>query len=191
MIYHPKDKLFYATKLVDLVSPKNRDYPMWEASSLGSKEINDVSTDLDTHVWLGYVKGEEFYIRREDLAEEHMLFTYSGIEQVDFTFDQTMRPVAVFVSQGLPYIYSFRDTKFEITGLDTSINFPRLDLDSKKLTTLSDSDIILGYVNEGKLCYRMQRDRYTIEYVIANDPTKSMLWRIGQTVDGRFGFHWR
>ena len=51
MIYHPKDKLFYATKLVDLVSPKNRDYPMWEASSLCSKGINDISTDLDTHAW--------------------------------------------------------------------------------------------------------------------------------------------
>lgn len=54
----------------------------------------------------------------------------------------------------------------------------------------STSDVILVYTYEGKLCYARQRDKFLQEFVIDNDPTKSLVWRVGTTKDGRFGIQW-
>ncbi len=56
---------------------------------------------------------------------------------------------------------------------------------------IPNSDIILGYTRAGNLCYRIQRERFGKEYIIATDPKKTMLWRIGRLVDDRFGYQWR
>lgn len=174
------------------LAPRDRHYPMTVAWSKGSQAINDVSTDLNTHDWTGYIKDGAVYVRRADLEEEHKLFDWDKeITQLDFCFDQNMRPTVVFVSEMKSYMYAFAMNDFSVIELDATIKSPRIALDNYLLSDIPQSDIILGYTYDGKLCYRVQRERYLKEYHVATDAKKSLLWRIGLMKDGRFGFQWR
>lgn len=193
MIIHPENAEFYHWVDQKFREPRNRAYPMMEAWSLGTKAINDVSTDLDTHNWFGWTEEGWFKIKREDLPEEHSIAALprGKVTQLDFCFDQTARPVAVFVIDGEPHLYYYKDNDFAFEKLHASIKCPRLVLDNYSLSDIGTSDVILGYCHDGKLCYRMQRERYAVEYVIGTDPNKHLLWRIGHMMDGRIGFQWR
>ena len=87
--------------------------------------------------------------------------------------------------------YRYENTGFGIVKLPDKVKCPRVELDDKLIANSPTSDIILGYCYEDKLCYAQQRDRYETEYVIARDQDKHLLWKIGFTQDGRFGFQWR
>jgi len=192
-IVHPANKEFYHMADQEFLEPRNRHYPMTEAWSLGTKAINDTSTDLNTHNWFGWVENGWFKIKREDLTEVHDIVELpkGKLTQLDFCFDQTMKPIAVFVIDSETYLYFYRDNTFAFEKLDANIKCPRLVLDNYYLADVGVSDVILGYCYNGKLCYRIQRERYGTEYVIGTDPDKHLLWRIGHMQDGRIGFQWR
>lgn len=191
MLNFSTSKPFLFTELNTFAEPRNQYYPMTESYTLGSKAINDVSTDSNTHVWKGYIKDNWFIIRRLDLEEEHQIIETGSVEQLDFTFDQAMRPVLVWVKESKSYMYRYESTEFRTVELPDKIRCPRVELDDKLIANSPTSDIILGYCYDGKLCYAQQRDRYETEYVIAIDQDKHLLWKIGFTQDGRFGFQWR
>lgn len=193
MIVHPENGEFYHMHNQKFTAPRDKHYPITEAWSVGTSAINDTSTDLNTHNWFGFVDNGWFKIKREDLSDVHDVVELpSGkVTQIDFCFDQTARPVAVFVINEEAYLYYYKDNAFTLEKLDDTIKCPRLVLDNYNLSDIGISDIILGYCHDGKLCYRIQRERYGKEYVIGTDPNKHLLWRIGHMQDGRIGFQWR
>lgn len=191
MIFHPKDTEFYKTQLNSFEYPRNKHYPMTEAWALGSAELQNAQIETNTHSWHGYIKNGWFTLKREDLDEEHQILELDGITQLDFTFDQAMRPVVVWVKDDKSFIYRYVDNSYSTTELSDKFKSPRVELDDKLKENASTSDVILVYTYEGKLCYARQRDKFLQEFVIGNDPTKSLVWRVGTTKDGRFGIQWR
>ena len=102
------------------------------------------------------------------------IFTALDIFEFSFSFDQSMRWVAVTVDTS--NVMSLRWFDSLIPGYTVTtfsdVFSAHLALDDKRpLQILRDiSDVILTYVKlDGTLCYRIQRERYATEHVIAND----------------------
>lgn len=181
------------SSLTSFVYPRDQHYPLNEARCVGGEIIANTTSGLDGYLWSAYLKGNTVIIKRDDLPEEHVIFSREGITQLDLTFDQNMRPFFVYVAEGNPYYYSFNpeDSSYSEVALPTSIKFPKCAIDYHEVENIPSSDVIIAYSREGNLCYRLQRERFTREYIIATDPNKSMVWRMGRTKDGRFGYYWR
>lgn len=195
MYYQPENSPHVMSKGLYLFkSPRNRHYPMDVAYAIGGAELANAAHGLTGYVWKAYIdESGQIIVQREDLAERHVITTKQGVEQLDFTFDQNMRPFLTYVADGLPFYFHFNmeDSTYSEVALDNSIRFPRCELDKRETGEIPSSDIILAYTREGNLCYRVQRERYGKEYIIATNPKKTMLWRIGRLKDGRFGYQWR
>lgn len=195
MYYHPSGKPYVPTKaLYRFEDPKRRHHKMTVAYTQGGPVLADASLGLTGYVWKAYIDAaNRVIVKREDEATEHVIFVKSSISQLDLTIDQNMRPFLCYVVNGLPYYYHFNaeDSTYSEVALDPSIKFPRCELDMRENHNIPSSDIILGYTRAGNLCFRIQRERYEREHIIATDPKKTMLWRIGRLVDNRFGYQWR
>ena len=195
MYYQPQNTPHIATKdLYRFLAPSNRHHKMTIAYTQGGPAYADAAQGLTGYVWKAYVdEQDQIIVKREDLDELHVIATKPNITQLDLTIDQNMRPFLVYVVDGKPYYFHFNadDSTYSEVALDPSIKFPRCELDMRENHNIPNSDIILGYTRDGNLCYRLQRERFLQEHIIATDQKKTMLWRIGRLVDGRFGYQWR
>ena len=191
MYYQPTGKPHVMTKLAEFLPPRNRHYPMDIAYCEAGPTMTKAEDGMLGYVWKAFLRGNEICVKREDLDEIHVITTKENITQLDITFDQTMRPFLCYVKDGFPYYYHFNkdDSSYSEVALDPTVTFPRCALDMPYDTP--NSDIYIGYNRKGNLCYRIQRERFTKEYILATIPHKSMVWRIGRTKDGRFGYQWR
>lgn len=191
MYYQPTDRPHVMTKLAEFLPPRNRHYPMDIAYCEAGPTMTKAGDGMLGYVWKAFLRGNEVCVKREDLDEIHIITTQPNITQLDITFDQTMRPFLCYVKDDLPYYYHFNkdDNSFYEVALDPTVTFPRCALDMPY--DIPNSDIYIGYHYNGKLCYRIQRERFLKAYELAENPTKSMVWRIGRTKDGRFGYQWR
>lgn len=191
MYYQPTGRPHIMTKLAEFLPPRNRHYPMDIAYCEAGPTMTKAEDGMLGYVWKAFLRGNEICVRREDLDEIHIITTQENITQLDITFDQTMRPFLCYVKGSLPYYYHFNkdDSSYSEVALDPTVTFPRCALDMPY--DIPNSDIYIGYNRNGNLCYRIQRERFTREYILATIPHKSMVWRIGRTKDGRFGYQWR
>lgn len=191
MYYQLTGRPHIMTKLAEFLPPRNRHYPMDIAYCEAGPTMTKAEDGMLGYVWKAFLRGNEICIKREDLDEIHVITTKENITQLDITFDQTMRPFLCYVKDGLPYYYHFNkdDSSYSEVALDPTVTFPRCALDMPY--DISKSDIYIGYSRDGNLCYRIQHERFTKEHILATIPTKSMVWRIGRTKGGRFGYQWR
>lgn len=194
MYYQPDGYPHIKTKELYLFKePKNRLHSMLEAWTDGGPVLNNAAEGLTGYNWQAFIRDDNVIVKREDQTDEHIIFNKPGIQQLDFTVDQNMRPFSTYVIQDKAYYWHFNseDSTYSEVALPLDIKYPRCELDKRDLADIPSSDIILGYTRAGNLCYRIQRERYRIERIIATDPKKSMLWKIGKLQDDRFGYQWR
>lgn len=194
MFYQPDGKPFVVSKIHRFTAPKNRHHNMQVAFSDGGKTYGSVADGVTGYVWKAWIDGDAVKLRREDLGDTRTEFTASGLTQLDLCFDQNMRPFFAYVLGGVAHYryYDFDTNTYNAVSLvDPAIRFPRCALDDPDPANAPQSDIILGYTRNGNLCYRIQRERFQKEYIVATDAKKTMLWRVGRTTDLRFGFQWR
>ena len=172
--------------------PRSRSYPLTESWENGGVALFDPSEELTKYVWHAWTDGNAIYCKREDLDTVHTLFYAPNITEIDFTFDQNMRPCFAFVSDGVAKLYWYNTliANYDVTTFD-GIKNPRVSLDDKRRFNVANSDVIFAYQRDVLLCCRVQRDRYQTEYILAQNPKKHMLWRIGMGRKNRFLFYWR
>lgn len=195
MFYQPEGKPYEMTTAVyRFVEPKRRHHNMRVAYAEGGEVIADATKGLTGYTWKAYADiNSRVYVGREDSGNPVYIFQGDDITQVDLTFDQNMRPFIAYVDKGRANYYHFSraTSSYARVPLPIGWTFPRCELDMRDTKDIPNSDIILGYIRGDKLCFGIQRERYLTERVVATDPKKSMLWRVGKTVDGRFAFQWR
>lgn len=136
----------------------------WE---LGGVDLLDTSGGLMAATWHIYVSGIDVMIQKLGAAAT-VLFQQSGIKEIALAFDQNMRPVVAFrTASSLTYLrwYDTQSQQYVTDGFGDLKN-PKLSLDDKRPMSSSTSDVIFAYIRENNLCYRQQRDRYGIEYVL-------------------------
>ena len=172
--------------------PRSKSYPLTESWDNGGVALSDPSEDLTKYVWQAWTDGTTITVKRADLDTYHVVLMDSNITEIDLTFDQNMRPCIAYVANGISklYWYDSQQAKQVITEY-ADISSPRVSLDDKRRFNVANSDIIFAYQKDDTLCYRLQRQRFSVEYVLATNPKKRLLWRIGMGRKNRFLFYWR
>lgn len=174
-----------------LLAPRNKNYAVTESWEKGGVALSDTSQGLMSHTWRAWIDGKAIYIMRADQGKDTAvtLLAAPDITEVDLTFDQNMRPILAYVSDGIAKLYWY-DTVSQsnvITDYPTIKN-PRVSLDDKRAFNVANSDVIFAYINNDQLCCRYQRERYGIEHVLHQLPPKTELVKIGMGTDNRFLF---
>lgn len=151
----------------------------------GGVDLHDSSHGMRVFLWTcSYENG---VIKVTNGTISHNLITVSNVTDLSIAFDLNMNPNVFYRANGITYFWWY-DTSVQqqvttIYGADYLM--PQLSLDDSRQTQVANSDIIMAYIKNKKLCMRIQRDRYEIEYTLADAET---LIQIGMTKNYRFAF---
>lgn len=135
----------------------------WEMGGVG---ISDPSGGLAYQTWHGVLDVSTGSVLLDaPNTPQFVLYSEAGITQMDFSFDQNMKPCLAFTQNGVAkfWWYNTVNLQYEIIMLPGAMT-PLTLLDDKREGLLGNSDIILFYLRDGRLYYREQRDRFTVEY---------------------------
>ena len=138
----------------------------------GPIAISDPSSGLFYQIWQGLATALGVSLFDADENKTDVLEALN-ITEMSFTFDQNGRPSICFTQYGQTKIYWYDSSLGGVTTttLGTGMSSPKVILDDKRQTQTGSSDIIMGYIKNHQLCYRQQRDRFLIEYVLATNVT--------------------
>lgn len=153
----------------------------------GGIAIQDPSEGSQYQRWRGRLLGSDIILDAPEV-EPFSVYSGEGITEFSFTFDQNMRPAVAFVQDGVAKLWWFDSVPGQqvITEYPGAVT-PRVILDDKRFTQTSNSDVILGYVRDGALYYRQQRDRFTIERLLDAGPHVGLV-KIGFNVQLRLQY---
>lgn len=153
-----------------------------ESWEMGGAGISDTSGGLLHQLWHGRLELDTgTVLLSAPNTPEFVLYSEAGITQMDFCFDQNMKPCLAFTKNGLGYFwwYNTVNLQYETIALGGVLT-PLAILDDKRDHFAGDSDVVLLYLRDGSLYCRDQRDRYTIEYDLNIHGIKRLL-RVGFT----------
>ena len=177
---------------IPFLYPRSENYPITESWENGGVALSDPSEDLTKYVWQAWTDGTSIKVKRVDLDTYHVVLMDTNITEVDLTFDQNMKPCIAYVANGISKLYWYDSQQsMQVVNEYPDIRNPRVSLDDKRRFNVANSDIIFAYQKGDTLCYRIQRERFSVERVLATNPKKRLLWRIGMGRHGRFLFYWR
>ena len=139
------------------------------------KEIyTSILSDIETARKLINKKEWEFFIEDRTIFgkitgtdKKFPILTGKDFTEVVGSFDRNMNPVLVYHANNAYHFYWF-DTvtnNYVTEELTSDVTSPRLCLDDKRDEALVYSDVILTYIKDTKLIYRLQRDRFALEYI--------------------------
>lgn len=188
----PEPLLITNTVTTAFIYPRSKNYMPIESWDLGGVALSDPSEDSTKYVWQAWTDGTTITVKRSDLDTYHVVLMDSNITEIDLTFDQNMRPCIAYVANGISKLYWY-DTQQAKQVIDEYplITNPRVSLDDKRRFNVANSDIIFAYQKGDTLCYRVQRERFSLERVLATNSKRRILWRIGMGRNNRFLFYWR
>ena len=133
-------------------------------------ETLGTASDSTEYVWRAFSEGDDIQIDREGVPPVVVLVA-PDITEVSLAFDSAMNPHVAYVSSGVAY-WRYWDT---LTGAYATLTLagarsPRCCSDEKTPEFSSDRDVIVTYLRGADLYVRLQRDRFTLEYVKVPEP---------------------
>lgn len=159
----------------------------------GGVALQDSSQGLMVQFWRARIESEntQIIIDAQNIAP-FVLITGVNITEVSLAFDQNMNPAVAYVEDGTPKLYWYDST---VPGMVTTtfpnIVTPRVSLDDKRDSQSQNNDVIFAYMKNSNLYMRMQRDRYGVEYLLAEDIDSPGLIKIGMSRQNRFQWMFR
>lgn len=142
---------------------------------LGGIGLSDPSQGLEVQEWtlnvLGSGVSTGIYLSAPNTPSTFIL-SEPYITFARLAFDQNMHPVITFLcNAGSGYYWwdpSIPGNSVVFFPNTSGITYVACSLDDKRpyQTRVGSSDVIMAYVANNNLCYRQQRDRYGIEYVL-------------------------
>lgn len=192
----PQNVLSTTKELGALLAPRDQRMEVdhlidWEE---GGININDGSEGLQVQTWTCTCDGTNFVLTSESDPDGTTVLTVAGgVTDMSFTFDQNMRVFVTYTLDDASLSYYWYDTTipgYRTSVLPTGSLFARCTLDDKRPTQSSSSDIILAYTRASQLYFRMQRDRFSIEYQLTSSTiSDSRLINIGISAVNRLQFN--
>lgn len=136
----------------------------------GGVEIGDSSQGLDIKVWTATVTDTGVVVTAEG-STPYPIALGTDITEISLAFDQNMRPSIAYVQAGAPKFYWYDSfvEQYVITDLDPDVEHPKCTLDDHRLMEAQSSDIILTYIRDGNLYFRVQRERFLNEHLLYAD----------------------
>jgi hypothetical protein len=148
----------------------------------GGIAIQDPSQGLRVRNWTAdYVGGDVRVYPFNEPSSAQTLFSVAGITELSLSFDQNMRPLIAYMIGADAYLwwFDFNANAVVTLALPAGVRSPILTLDDKRsfATQLALNDVLLFYILGNNLCYRQQRESFTVERVLASDMTATSFIR--------------
>lgn len=137
----------------------------------GGVGYRDSSEGVNVKIWTCTLVNETDVVIYADDVAPIVLFSGEDITQLSLAFDQNMNAFVAFVQAGQAKYYWY-DSLIEqqiISNLPVGATYPRATLDDHRALETSHSDIIMVYLLNGNLYFRMQRDRYLVQRLLYAD----------------------
>jgi hypothetical protein len=189
----PGNTLSTSQVYIEFLAPRDIYKVDLEDYEMGGVALSDTSGGLMAKVWHGYMDGDGFYLEAPGVSPT-LVFTQPMVQEVSFTFDQSMRPFVTWYQTNGVAKYRWYDTlvsNYVISTLPSGSITPRASLDDKRASQSSASDIILAYVRNSALYYVQQRDRFETERLLESGIGTKKLDRIGMNRGYRFQFKYK
>lgn len=153
----------------------------------GGVEIQNSSQGLMSKLWKCFYENGQIKVTNGDSV--HPLISAENVTALGLAFDFNMRPQITYVTNGKTYLWWYDPSASKQITTEYGAEFisPQLSLDDHRLHQSANADIIFAYVKNAKLCFRQQRDRYQIEYILG-DAKNQKLTQIGMSKNYRFQF---
>jgi len=147
--------------------------------------IQDPSQGLDVQMWkLRYLEETGEFMLSAPNYPETSQFVRFNVSYVSLSFDSNMNPFISFTEAGVSTFWWF-DTVPQAQIFSNNIiptsSSPYATLDDTRPLQNTARDNLLFYVRGGSLYYRQQRDRYTIERLLATGVVGEVLIAAMQT----------
>lgn len=168
----PADSIMERVLLTPMQYPDNAKVTGLFDYELGGVDIGDPTQGLTGWLWTLYVDGDNVTIFKDGQSPV-TLFTQAGIVDVSLAFTQNMQPTVAWKLVSGDIVLRWFDStinNFTVTNFGQG-DTPRLTLDDKREVALATSDIIFGYIRSGSLYYRMQRESFLTEHLVAAIPS--------------------
>lgn len=143
----------------------------------GGISIRDPSRGLFYQIWTAQVESN-LDLETDDImvsAANYPAFSIYqgwGITEISLAFDLSCNPIVAFVEKGVSKVRwwdsSIRD--YTTTEVGEHCLDPKVCLDEPRSENGINSDVILAYLKDAALYFRMQRDLYQIEYLLDEGP---------------------
>jgi hypothetical protein len=139
----------------------------------GGIDLNDSSKGLLYQRWRARLIESDVLLSARNTSE-FVLFSGDLITEISISFDQNMRPALAFIQDGIAKIWWYDSVigGMTVTEIGAGVTTPKITMDDKRLVGSRGyqvNDIILAYVRDGNLYTRVQRDRFLIETLQAED----------------------
>ena len=162
------DNLF-SSKVVaaELLRPDEHDPEFVRDYERGGVALRETMAGINQKEWIFFIEDRTIFAKIADTDVQFPIITDKDFIEVVGSFDRNMNPVLVYFADNAYYFYWF-DTvtnKYVTEELTSDVSSPRLCHDDKRNGALVYSDVILTYIKDTKLIYRLQRDRFTLNYI--------------------------
>ena len=157
---------------------------------LGGVALNDASLGVQVRQWRVFVdSGNVCVAPYPEGAPMAVLFDATNVTELSLAFDQLMHPTVAFVQAGVAKLYWFDSlASAQVTTSYADASSPMLCMDDKRASQVAAgvTDVLFFYLLGGNLCYRQQRDRFSIERVLSALPAgASQITGVGMGINGR------
>jgi hypothetical protein len=173
------------------LSPDDLDPGLLVDREYGGIAIRDPSQGLRVQIWTFGFDGTHVTATSPATGTIN-LFTDTGVTELSGAFDQNMNPVVAFITGGVPKLWWFDSVaSAQVFTTYFGISSLKVALDDKRTleTRAGTNDVIFAYLKANQLCFRAQRDRYTIEYPLSTiDTSKFKFAQMGMNSVNRFQF---
>nr|WP_314369155.1 hypothetical protein [uncultured Acinetobacter sp.] len=147
-------------------------------------DLYDTSQGMLAKLWTGFYADGVIKVKNDTV--QHDLITVANVTSLSFAFDLNMRPIVTYVVDETTYLWWYDSSIGEqVTTNFGNVKTPQLALDDHRPLQSANADVIFAYIKAGKLCVRIQRDRFQNEYDLGNGQS---LIQIGMMKNFRFGF---
>ena len=147
----------------DLLNPRDKKkINATTSSDNGPIAINNTSRGLMAKIWTASYNNVTGLITLQDGTK---LFTDVNLKELSLTFNQNGDPFIAFRSGTRIKIWWFDPLLSNYTIKDiTSGDQPFCYLDERRPEFSANSDVFIIYRRAGEIFYRLQRDRFDVEY---------------------------
>lgn len=173
----------------EFLAPRDRPYEARVSYEFGGPALGVPAQSRLVRIWVAYYESGVIYVAPEDGSSAPVgIIMDPLVETVSLAFDQNMRATLAYMSSGTLKLWWF-DSVANANVITTfgGATSGQVTCDDKRDTQVGNSDVIFVYTKGDALYYRMQRDRYTIEYLLA-PVVKGKVLRIGMNVKNRLQF---
>ena len=133
----------------------------------GGMALRETVAGINKKEWEFFIEDRTIFAKITDTDKKFPILNGKDFTEVVGTFDRNMNPVLVYHANNAYHFYWF-DTvtnNYVTEELTSDVTSPRLCQDDKRDEALVYSDVILTYIKDTKLIYRLQRDRFTLNYI--------------------------